>query len=119
MNRRGFLKSILAAGVAPYVSTMAGVLMPAPRRVFAEGGIVEVPPLVIGEFPAQTIYYGGAPGGGKSHAQIESRMSELWGQYTLKPTEVWINDERLRRYSSYLAQNEESLILKHLKGNPT
>lgn len=28
MNRRAFLKSILAAGVAPYVSTMAGVLMP-------------------------------------------------------------------------------------------
>ena len=28
MNRRGFLKSILAAGVAPYVVTTAGVLMP-------------------------------------------------------------------------------------------
>lgn len=28
MNRRGFLKSILAAGVAPYVVTAAGVLMP-------------------------------------------------------------------------------------------
>jgi hypothetical protein len=28
MNRRGFLKSILAAGVAPYVVTSAGVLMP-------------------------------------------------------------------------------------------
>ena len=28
MNRRGFLRSILAAGVAPYVVTTAGVLMP-------------------------------------------------------------------------------------------
>lgn len=28
MNRRGFLQGILAAGVAPYVSTAAGVLMP-------------------------------------------------------------------------------------------
>ena len=28
MNRRGFLSSILAAGVAPYVQTTAGVLMP-------------------------------------------------------------------------------------------
>lgn len=28
MNRRRFLKSILAAGVAPYVVTTAGVLMP-------------------------------------------------------------------------------------------
>ena len=28
MNRRGFLQSILALGVAPYVVTTAGVLMP-------------------------------------------------------------------------------------------
>lgn len=28
MNRRSFMKSILAAGVAPYVCTSAGVLMP-------------------------------------------------------------------------------------------
>lgn len=28
MNRRGFLRGILAAGVAPYVQTAAGVLMP-------------------------------------------------------------------------------------------
>lgn len=33
MNRRSFLKGILAAGVAPYVVTSAGVLMPV--RVFA------------------------------------------------------------------------------------
>lgn len=32
MNRRGFLKAILAAGVAPYVSTAAGVLMPIRQR---------------------------------------------------------------------------------------
>jgi len=33
MNRRGFLQAILAAGVAPFVVTTAGVLMPvtAPR----------------------------------------------------------------------------------------
>lgn len=28
MNRRGFLKGILAAGIAPYVVTSSGVLMP-------------------------------------------------------------------------------------------
>ena len=28
MNRRSFMQAILSAGVAPYVSTMAGVLMP-------------------------------------------------------------------------------------------
>lgn len=28
MNRRGFLKSILAAGIAPYVITTSGLLMP-------------------------------------------------------------------------------------------
>lgn len=28
MHRRGFLRGILAAGVAPYVCTTAGVLMP-------------------------------------------------------------------------------------------
>ena len=29
MNRRGFLAGVIASGIAPYVSTMAGVLMPA------------------------------------------------------------------------------------------
>lgn len=33
MNRRGFLKSILAAGVAPYVVTASGVLMPVKKVV--------------------------------------------------------------------------------------
>lgn len=33
MNRRGFLKGILAAGVAPYVVTTAGALMPAKKIV--------------------------------------------------------------------------------------
>lgn len=33
MNRRGFLKAILAAGVAPYVVTTAGVLMPVEKIV--------------------------------------------------------------------------------------
>lgn len=28
MNRRGFLQAVLASGVAPYVCTAAGVLMP-------------------------------------------------------------------------------------------
>jgi len=32
MNRREFLQAILAAGVAPYVSTAAGVLMPVRKR---------------------------------------------------------------------------------------
>jgi hypothetical protein len=35
MNRRGFLKSILAAGVAPFIVTTAGVLMPA-RNILAD-----------------------------------------------------------------------------------
>jgi hypothetical protein len=35
MNRRGFLKSILAAGIAPYVVTTAGVLMPIRQIVTA------------------------------------------------------------------------------------
>ena len=39
MNRRGFLQAILAAGVAPWVITKAGVLMPV-RKVI-------VPPPVI------------------------------------------------------------------------
>jgi hypothetical protein len=46
MNRRGFLKSMLAAGVAPYVVTSAGVLMPvkkiltatAPEIAFIQNG---------------------------------------------------------------------------------
>lgn len=33
MNRRGFLQGILAAGVAPYVSTAAEVLMPVKQIV--------------------------------------------------------------------------------------
>ena len=33
MNRRGFLRGILAAGVAPYVSTAAGMLMPVKKLV--------------------------------------------------------------------------------------
>lgn len=33
MNRRGFLRGILAAGVAPYVSTVAGVLMPVKKII--------------------------------------------------------------------------------------
>lgn len=34
MNRRSFMQSILAAGVAPYVVTTAGVLMPV-RQLWA------------------------------------------------------------------------------------
>ena len=33
MNRRGFLQGILSAGVAPYVCTAAGVLMPVKKIV--------------------------------------------------------------------------------------
>lgn len=33
MNRRSFLRSILAAGIAPYVVTSAGVLMPVRQRI--------------------------------------------------------------------------------------
>ena len=35
MNRRGFLQGILSAGVAPYVCTAAGVLMPVKKIVTA------------------------------------------------------------------------------------
>lgn len=33
MNRRGFMKSILAAGIAPYVIS-SGVLMPVKQRIW-------------------------------------------------------------------------------------
>ena len=36
MDRRGFLKAILAAGVAPYVITTAGVLMPVKKLAIVE-----------------------------------------------------------------------------------
>ena len=36
MNRRGFLKGMLATGVAPYVVTAAGVLMPV-RKLWEPG----------------------------------------------------------------------------------
>lgn len=39
MNRRGFLQAILAAGVAPYVVTAAGVLMPGKAIALPEWGI--------------------------------------------------------------------------------
>jgi hypothetical protein len=41
MDRRGFLKGILAAGVAPYVSTAAGVLMPIRGKTFLQDGLIE------------------------------------------------------------------------------
>lgn len=37
MNRRGFLKTILASGIAPYVVTSSGVLMPC--RALAGAGV--------------------------------------------------------------------------------
>lgn len=40
MNRRGFMRSILAAGIAPYVVTAAGVLMPVRRIVSAPAGVL-------------------------------------------------------------------------------
>lgn len=39
MNRRGFMKAILAAGAAPYVQTAAGVLMPVRKLVVPEYGM--------------------------------------------------------------------------------
>src|SRR5580692_1685870 len=36
MNRRGFLQAVLAAGVAPYVVTTSGILMPV-RKVWSAG----------------------------------------------------------------------------------
>jgi hypothetical protein len=41
MNRRSFMKSILAAGVAPYICTTAGVLMPV-RRTLAEQHVIDM-----------------------------------------------------------------------------
>lgn len=48
MDRRGFLRGILAAGVAPYVSTVAGVLMPV-RKIYTGGlvGIIAEAPRLI------------------------------------------------------------------------
>jgi hypothetical protein len=39
VNRRGFLRSILAAGVAPFVCTTAGVLMPV-RDLWKPAGLL-------------------------------------------------------------------------------
>lgn len=41
MNRRGFLRTILASGVAPYVCTAAGVLMPVKKLVVPVGFTLE------------------------------------------------------------------------------
>jgi len=40
MKRRSFMSLLLAAGVAPYVSTMAGVLMPV-RNILISGDLTE------------------------------------------------------------------------------
>lgn len=39
MNRRGFMQAILAAGVAPYVSTVSGVLMPVKKILAPVSGM--------------------------------------------------------------------------------
>jgi hypothetical protein len=71
VNRRGFLKSILAAGVAPYVVTTAGVLMPVRQR------IVYLPELpVMWQSPFSSTYYRARRGG---HAVVH----EDQGIYTL------------------------------------
>lgn len=52
-TRRGFLKAILAAGVAPYVSTAAGVLMPV-KRVTTWRGLQGI----VADAPAMGAYSG-------------------------------------------------------------
>lgn len=54
MDRRGFLKAILAAQIAPYVITTSGVLMPIRQRVVT------------------------APAVDLSEAEIERLLTELW-----------------------------------------
>lgn len=51
MNRRGLLKAILAAGVAPYVVTTAGVLMP----VRSLSGEVSIDLIVRGQVTASFV----------------------------------------------------------------
>ena len=41
MDRRGFMKSILATGVAPYVITTSGLLMPVKKILTPEFGITD------------------------------------------------------------------------------
>lgn len=43
MNRRGFLASILAAGVAPYVSMASGVLMPGRGTIIVPSNRIMTP----------------------------------------------------------------------------
>lgn len=50
MNRRGFLQSILAAGVAPYVVS-SGVLMPVKKIWVPEVSIERI------FFPGQSVFY--------------------------------------------------------------
>ncbi len=47
MNRRGFLRGILASGVAPFVVTAAGVLMPVRQRILTP--TVTLPQLAEGQ----------------------------------------------------------------------
>ena len=60
MDRRGFMQSILAAGIAPWVVTSAGVLMPV-RKVIAAPQII-LPDVdgVAGDTMSIVQYAGGA-----------------------------------------------------------
>ena len=59
MDRRGFLKSILATGVAPYVVTTAGVLMPVRTHSWVEA---EIPQSTLDAY-YKTSFDGGATWG--------------------------------------------------------
>jgi hypothetical protein len=63
MNRRGFLKSMLAAGVAPYVVTSAGVLMPVRK--------------IIGATPEETFAF--TQSGSGATARTVQDALRLWG----------------------------------------
>ena len=109
MNRRGFLKSILAAGVAPYVSTMAGVLMPGKQIVTLEdytkilpwsgekfslsvGGTARIKK-VMGHTLVEPIEITSV-----DIVSIDKALKEFWDQYSLRPTKVYINDEQYKKY---------------------
>lgn len=53
MNRRHFMQSILAAGVAPWVVTTAGVLMPV--RKIVESAVAKWKHVVVGYGPHEVV----------------------------------------------------------------
>ncbi len=96
MNRRSFLQSILAAGVAPWVCTKAGVLMPV-RQILAPGAGI-----LISEGGVFTRGFSFESDGtltlttdATSEAFVlGGRIRAFWRDYAVQPREVTVSFER-------------------------